>query len=455
MADNSVIRRGKIIIDLEAGKVELKAPDLDKVLRAKEESLRLSREEAEAVKQNYDDYGERLERVSQLYKQAARDNQQLVEGIARLARGIVLVSGSNKSIEELARSLAVVQGVADILIGSFKTIAALLAASPFVQAAVAIAAIAVAFDALTTSQAEADEAALKYIDTLRTIQNAEAEREDFRRRALQGSQSLAEQIAAAQSQFNRRDFDARDLADKALNDPLFQRNKEIQQASLEFASDMLKGQIGLLDEIVDKERQRTDQLKMQKDEQIEAIQNQQRLVDGAERLLKAEQDKLRSFQSQAGQLAKFEQDQLKAIRDKLKGGQDISSFEEDFLADKGGEGGRNIAEARRARRGAAAGFGDDFFSGIADAGNAAGTGGIARAAEELRKVTEELKKLTGGQGSAEAIAKLQREKDALERQYTEFYEKSAKQIKRLVDVLARVDDKIAELERANLENNRG
>lgn len=160
-------------------------------------------------------------------------------------------------------------------------------------------------------------------------------------------------------------------------------------------------------------------------------------IEAAERDLEIAKQKERTFQIQFGMLQQFEQAQLKSIADRLRAGQDINQFEEDFLREKGGEAGANIANARAGRRGAAAGA-DDVFAGIPDAMDAA-----AKSVDQLEKVLADLlAELKKGGSAIEAKARIEAERKELEAQYQDFYKQNTESIKKLADVVEQLNKKI-------------
>ena len=157
-------------------------------------------------------------------------------------------------------------------------------------------------------------------------------------------------------------------------------------------------------------------------EKIKQIEAAEKALQAAERQKQIEDEKLRTFQAQVGALSDFERDQLINIRNRLRNGEQINQFEEEFLAANGGEGGRQAADAIRARRAAAAGIGVDFWDGTEGAGAAKD---MADASDKVAKALEELAKLLGDAGSA-AAAKAQ-----YEEQIKAIREASAKEIEEL------------------------
>ena len=196
----------------------------------------------------------------------------------------------------------------------------------------------------------------------------------------------------------------------------------------------LKEQLQIREQILDKELQ-------QRDDQVQAIKNQQQLVEAAQKQVDLEERKVKAFQAQVGGLSKLQQQQLIDIRDKLRNGQDITRGEEKRLEDLGGEQGRGIADARRAKRGAAAGFDQDFFKGIEGAST-----GMDDAAKSLKEAAAALKDLTGGATAAAKIAELEAEKKALNEKHAEFITDFRKNMQELIDLMKVNSDRIAELE---------
>lgn len=528
------IREAKIVIHLEQGRVELKAPDLSKSLADQQRQVDLAKQLEEQLKRveaaqrsaasavsssggssggagsgggrglDYEarerakilkimeDEERAIARLRSSMSALGGAVNQTAEGFFRIARGAVLLGASKGSIDGLVKSLAEVQAYWDLLGGAIaiiqgvtnaqKALAAAqsayvvaLAASslatqafavvvieataalyafiaPFaivaaIVAGVIIAAVAI-WDALTTSEEEAAEAAKAYreevqkgfgenLDRIQRQIAAEEELMDIRRSQMPMDE---QQASLAGSRAGAGAF-ASGINDRASGiDPAAQ--EQALAAAKQAAMEALR--LGN-EEIALAERRRDAEIEIRQ-EKIKQIESAEKSLETAQRQLQIEQDKLRSFQAQMGALSQFEQQQLIDIRNRLRNGEQINQFEEEFLATKGGEGGRKAADSIRARRGAAAGFGVDFWDGTEGAGAAKD---MADASDKVAKALEELAKLLGDAGSA-AAAKAQ-----YEEQIKAIREASAKEIEELkkaweenFKLLELITTKLKELETA-------
>ncbi len=514
------VREGRIIIHLETGKVELKAPQLDAILKAREAELaivqRIAAEEAKmaAVRAQqaqaagmgggiggggsrggapdsgtWAAYNQHIEKAHDSQMKALRGAQQMGEGFFRLGRAAILLgASSDESFAKMIRGLAQVQAYFDLFKGTIQIVRgmnaaleAMAKAQQSVNAAqaiaksmgmgelyskasisaaafaaklgpvgVAIAAIIVAllasvaaWDAFTTSEEEAAEAAKRaaaafrefnqgQIDKLRpALDMAERLSAAYREAAdAQGKMTELERLAGAYHE-SAREFES--------EGEMYPGEGAIPH--LNFAFELYEKEIAALKEIdALKKSALQDELRL-RDAKIEQIEKQERLIDSARQQLEIEQQKLQSFQAQFGRLSAIEQQQLKDIRDKLRAGQDTTRQERDFFAQNTGERGRGVIDTIDAKDGAAAGGGADFFDGLAGAGD-----GLKDAAASLADVVKALEKLTDGTTAAEAKAKLEQEKKALEAQYADFYKKNSEAIKKLADAMNLLVRKIADIE---------
>lgn len=497
MTAMQTIREAKIVIHLEQGKVELKAPDLSKVLADQQRQIDLAKQLEEQLKRVWAaqqaisggnsgggssggggsssrlSYEEREhQKILNLMKQEEQAiarlrsamsslggaAQQAGEGFFRLARAAALLGSSNESLEQMVKNLAEVQAYWDLFAGTLAIIqavtnaqkalaaaqavyvtalgastlatqafmvalieatAALLAfLTPFIIIAAVIGAViwagVAAWDALTTSEEEAKDAAKRYaeqvqketqaaIDLLERYMKLQSELEAAQRSQM----SLSEQQASLAVSRKTAAGTAVGLMDLGNSGPAAAMKQEFE-AARQYALEANR----LANEEIALAMKRRDAEVDIRQEKIKQIESAERALEAAQRQKQIEDDKLRSFQAQVGALAEFERTQLINIRNRLRAGEQINPFEEEFLAEKGGEGGRRAADSIRAKRAADAGFGVDFWEGTAGAGAAKD---MADASEKVAKALEELAKLLGDAGSAaEAKAKYEAEIKAID-----------------------------------------
>lgn len=521
-----VVREGRVIIHLEMGKVELKAPQLDGLLKARERELALLdriRKEEEAIARirtaqssaagggggfappsigggasgggsaasvsAIDQYQQAIEKVHQSQLKAARSAMQVGEGVFRLGRAAILLgASSDESFTRMIQGLAQVQAYFDLFKGSIQIVVGLTTAlqhlanaqkainaamaigqslniaSAYSSAAVAarallgalgpvgatiaviatvVAAAAGSWDLLTTSQAEAaaqaketariqkESAESVFAGVQRQI-DREHELMDLRRLAM----TEAQKIASLQSQA------AGEAAGAGHLGSIAHTLGGGELAAQEAARNMALKSAQLQQQAIDAANQRLDAEMRVKDAMVDQIEKQERLVESARKQVQAEQEKVRQFQAQVGALSASEQARLRVIRDNLLAGKSVSRFDEELL-DRAGPQGQGVAARIRSDRAAAAGFDENFFSGIAGAGT-----GLKDASSELAKVVAALEKLTGGVSAEEAKLKLEKEKQALETQYKEFYAGAIKAIEKLIPLIEILDSRIAQLEQA-------
>jgi hypothetical protein len=384
--------------------------------------------------------------------------QQAGEGFFRFARAGVLLGESNKSLESMVKNLAQVQAYWDLFAGMLSIVQALanakkalaaaqaaytlalagstLATQAFTAAVIEATAALLAFltpfivigviigaailaaiaiwDALTVSESEAAEAAKQYteavqkgtevaIKALQEQLKLEEELESMRRSMMSDSE---QQVSLAGSRAGSAALasgllDRSSGVDPAARKQFLEAAREASMQAAKFANEEMALAMKRRDAEVD--------IRQEKIKQIEAAE---KALQTAQRQKQIEDEKLRSFQAQVGALAEFERTQLINIRNRLRAGQDINQFEEEFLAEKGGEGGRRAADSIRAKRAADAGFGVDFWEGTAGAGAAKD---MADASDKVAKALEELAKLLGDANSgAAAKAKYEAEIKAID-----------------------------------------
>lgn len=525
------IREAKIVIHLEQGRMELRAPDLSKMLADQQKQIDNAKQLEEQLK--------RVEAAQRAASSAGsgggsssggggggggtheeRDRQKILdimeqeeqaltrlrssmaalagaaasagEGFFRLARAAALLGASDESLQQIIKSLAQVQAYWDLFAGSLKIIQAVtmaqkalaaaqasyvaaLAAStlatqvftvalvealaalvaflaPFVIiaaiiGAAIIAAIAV-WDALTESEEEATEAAKAHAEA---VQAATQKTLD----AIQSQIAMEQELNKLRRE--RMEYDAMqaslrgdrgDLTGRAgsLYDQAIAGDPAAEKQRLEAAKELAMQAAALDNEaLAAAMKQRDAQVDITR-EKINQIEASEKALATAQRQLQIEEDKLRSFQAQVGALSEFERDQLINIRNRLRAGEQINQFEEEFLASKGGEGGRKAADSIRARRGAAAGFGVDFWDGTEGSGAAKD---MADASEKVAEALKELAKLLGDAGSAaEAKARYEAEIKEFQRVAEEFAKQNGAMHDANVKLLELIINRLKELEQA-------
>lgn len=518
---SDVIRHATVIVDLVQGKAELKAPDMGPVINARQKELELINQ-IEAGQRRLIDLQNQLLNppggaapgapggggggspaipAPEAVDEAAEAQQRLAaalretgEGVLRLSRGFVLLSGaSDETLETMVKSLAVVQGLHDLYSGSEKIVrnlaeaekalaaaqalqtaatvggtaaagaataatasyttatlalaaaqrAATVVLNPVTLAIAALAAVVMtaveAYDYFTTSADEAREAVLAQAQAVDILTAAfdkqlaiERQITDLQRTTM----SDAEKRASLDKQYFQGIGDASFDIDMARG-----KSPEAEKVARESAARQYAEAAAALKQRDQLERNILDNQKQQADNQIEAIKRQEQLVEAAQRQVDAEKQKADAMQSQIGRLSTLQQSQLKALRDKLLAGGDLSRGEEKRLDELGGEQGRAIVDARARKRAEAAGFGPDFFKGIEGAST-----GMDSAAQKLKEAAEALKALTSGATAAAKIAEIEAEKQKLEKGMTEFRKALQDQIDATAKLMQENATRLHELE---------
>lgn len=510
---SDVIRRGTIIIDLQQGKVELKPPDMGPVLKAREQELRLidqlevntrnlwalqeeaARAQAQnAAQQQQQNRSDAIEQEAAAQRQLAAAYREAGEGVMRVARGFVLLTGaSGESLQKMVKGLAIVQGAFDLFAGSQKIIdnlakaeealaaaqaaqtavtttntvatvantaakaslstASLAAAAgtralaavtnPVTLAIAALVAVVMAavegWDYFTTSAAEAREATLAEAEATRILTDAMG-------RQLETTRQLADlrRTTMTDDEKRRSLIDQQDrsvAAGKVQVDFASGQGAEGELAARNFAAGQYSAAAAALKERDAMEKSILDTQLKQRDAQIDAIEAQQKLVESAEKQLDIERQKSDQQLAQIGRLSENQQRQLKELRDKLLNGDDLTRGQEKRLEDLGGEAGRGIVDARAKRRAEAAGFGPDFFKGIEGAST-----GMDDAAKALKEAAEALKAITGGATAAAKVAELEADKKKLEAAFADYRKSLAAEIEGLIAVAQANAERIHELE---------
>jgi hypothetical protein len=417
---------------------------------------------------------------------------QAGEGFFRLARAGVLLGAGNESLEKMVKNLAEVQAYWDVLSGLISIVQAMtnaqkaLAAAqgsyilalnasslatqaftvvvieaaaalltllaPLVVIGVVIAAViwagVAAWDAITESEEEAAESAKQYaeavqagvqksIDAINNQLEMERELEAIKRKGMTLDQ---QQISLAGSRAGSSEF-ARSMALRSGTvDPASQKQfLEAAHAAALAAANFAEEELAL----ALKRRDAEIEIRQEKIKQIESAE---KALATAQRQQQIEEEKLRTFQAQFGALNQFEQQQLVDIRDRLRRGEELNPFEEDFLATKGGEGGRRAADDIRQKRGAAAGAGLDFWEGTAGAG---AVKDMADASDKVAKALEDLAKLLGSANSAaEAKARYEAEIKSINEAHAKEIEAIKGASDQNIKLLELIVERLKELEQA-------
>ncbi len=519
---SEVLRRGVIVIDLIGGKVEIPAPNIGPVLKARQEELKLVDQltvatlkaleaQDKLTKAAADDAAARaFQQQAQSQDKAAQSSQQLSaayqnigSGVFRLARATVLLGAdSDESFQKMIRGLAYVQAGFDLFKGTTQIVKGLAAAETAMAAATAAETVATvantgahaanaaakttstaaslasagaakvvaaatnpvtlaivgltavimtgveAWDYFTESAKEAAEAQERYAAMTEKIASSIQKEVELSREVAamrrEGMDPAAQADAmGASGAMARGGGEANVAIAKALgaSNPATEKQfREGARGDFQNSLNDLKAERDLRKQILDSEIS-------SRDETIRKIEQQEKLVQSAQKQLDLEKEKVKAFQAQIGSLTKLEQDRLVDIRDKLKAGKSLSRFEEKQLAEDGGDQGRGIVDAIRAKRGEAAGFDKDFFKGIEGAAT-----GVDDAAKALKEVAEALKAITGNATPAAKIAELEKEKAALNTQYQEFLKGFKEAITTLTALVAENNKRLAELEAAAAAN---
>lgn len=516
---SDVIRHGTIVVDLVQGKVELKPPDMAPVLAARQKEVELINQ-IEAGQRRLVDLQnemlksrgggtapagggaavpgmpepEKVDRAAKAQRDLASAYREAGEGVMRVARGFVLLSGaSEESLQRMVQGLAVVQGAYDLFAGSQKIVqnlakaeAALAAAQAATTAATttntaatvantaatsglsaatlgaaaakqalaavmnpvtlglvalgaAVMAVAEAWDYFTTSAEEARNAALAQAEATKILTNAMAGQLAAERQIAE-LRRMTMSDAEKRASLDREAINAR--ASGGLEIELASgKSPEAELAARNFASQQYAAAASALKERDSLEKSILDTQRTQKDNAIEAIKRQDQLVQAAQRQLDIEKQKADQQQAQIGRLTTLQQNQLRSLRDKLLRGEDLSRGEEKRLDELGGEQGRAIVDARARKRAEAAGFGQDFFKGIEGAST-----GMDDAAKKLKEAAEALKAITQGATAAAKIAEIEADKKKLESSFAEYRKAMQAQIDETIKMMQANAERIHELE---------
>ena len=431
--------------------------------------------------------------------EAVKNYSKVADGVFRLTRAAVLLgSSSDESFKKMIQGLAMVQGGFDLFKGTQQIVQALEKAQTALAKATAAAAAAQALETSAQVAGAAASAAL----TAKTVALIAAKKvlaavtnpvvlaitflvgvigtavsaydkltisaEEQKKINDEVTASVERHIAALERQADRQDEIAK-LRQSTMTDAqraasLFGRRADIgnieqgsqdaqhtsgpgQKAALEFNSRLARRNAADLQEAKQLKAQILQEEIKSRDEQIRAIQNQQQLVRDAQKHLDIEKEKVRQFSAQAAGLSDLEKQQLRGFRDRLRGGGNLTRAEEDQFARIGGEQAEGIVTFRRAKRGAAEGFDENFFKGIEGAST-----GLKDASDALDEVVAALKKLVGESTAPAKIAELERQKAALTKSFEDFAKLYNKEINRLINVLEANGEKIRQLEQAALRN---
>lgn len=493
------IKTGTIVINLKSGTVDLKAPDIGPILKAREKEAELTKqiekETQNVIKAENARYqaSERMER--QIFSAESRQIAAMREigtGAFQLTRAFVLLGvDGDESLAKLILGLTRVQAAFDVfkgmtaIVDGFRkaidaaalaniqlavaegraataaeaaalgygatagALGAVLAGLAKTAAAVAIVISVVmlattAWDLFTESEEEAAEKAKLIADTIEKVTQAmgkwaQAERElaALRRLTMTDAEKVIDLSASGRG--------TRTLMNDVRG--IMQAGGPEQEALLGLKKSDALGRIADINEEIALQRKITDEKIKQINAQEDLIKKAESALELAKKQAVIEREKLTSAQAIFGAASRFEQEQLKRIRDRLRAGQNITQFEEEQVIKFGGDEGANIIRLRRAKSGLAAGRTDDFFAGIEGAST-----GLKDSATAIERAAELLKKAADGLTGAEAFAKLEADKVALEKQYKEFYSGAAAALKQLTDVISVIIAQIKELQDAALRH---
>lgn len=493
----TAIREAREELDsFQAGLEKLKWESWERGVRVIEATAQAQRDAAQTAEQGAAAQEAANQRVAAASRQAQQGIMQAGEGFFRLSRAAVLLGASSdesfgKMIQGLARMQAywdLFKGTAQIIGGLNKALVALQMAqaaaattstaaaggmtlyaraaavataantalvatfgvllAPLVALAVVVTALAAAYDALTTSEAEAAEAARKH-------SQEEASRIDLHQRHADQLREIEQMRREQMDPAQRRDA-AMGAADNDLRSAQYRSqrpdggpdNRERALANLRGAMTDAQAALAGYKEVLEAERTRVALAREIAQAKIEEIEAQEKIIANAERALAIEEQKRDAFNAQFGAMNQFEQAETKRIADKIRAKQQLEAWEEEFAATHGGA--NSIAEIRAAR-GAAAG-GGDVWAGTADAHKVTESQDALKS--EMAKLTEAIKDLTkkqGAEGAAEAKNKYRAEIKALEEDFEKFTKMIGDKISATLDTMELIAARIRLIE-TNIQN---
>jgi hypothetical protein len=478
-----VINRGKIVIDLVAGKVELPVPDYGAYQRGQAEAAKATeqhtksqeaqRKSVEALNAQYraqvtalNEVGRRAfndakgddkwkaglqamtdarnqqaaaaeterrarQRAAQ---QALQDQRAIGESLDRMANGFMKVSRAavllgftqDESLQKLVKNLALAQAGFDLFDGSRKIVQGLTEA--MAQAArngtSLVQVIGRGNIALAAMAAAAAAAAVAY-----QLLNAEREKQ------LKNAGDSASGVMAIRN-FMRSMDNPEEKARRAQRD---------MDSSLNMASRGgpmigvdLRRAVGAAEKLLEAEKEITADAQKRLNLQREAIEKGQAQLDLAKQRLNAERQLVRTVEASFSKLSEFEQKRLQSAAKRLREGGDINEYERG-LFEKAGEGG--IADVSRAREGRREGS-QEFLNSVKglEGATTGTTGSMNSLNEQVEKLEKSLSKITGGADTASALAAIEQQSKDITQSFDDFQ-------KKLIALLKKANDKYTELAR--------
>lgn len=403
----TIINRGKIIIDIEAGAINIPVPKFDEVLPKQAEMTRATDAQARATEsaKRAEEEAEKariraIEAGVRNHREANERLQQMSEGFLKLSRSAVLLGFSqSESLQDLLKNLALVQAGFDALDGSRKVITSL--SETMAKSAktgqtlfqvigsgnIAMAAGAAAVTLLAAAWASARREEEAYQAQLRQANSAKASLRDA---------SMSELLPSERIAILERD---RTKLPGIVGTPdEVEKNAEAYRRVEEQLLAAHRAELQLADQA--------------KGKQIEAIRGEQQRLELAQQRLRTEQNAVRAYEAAYSQLNKFEQGQVKAAFDKLRKGGSLSEYER-RLVERTGQSG--IVEFDRAREGRAEGANaEQDLRGLQGA-TVGVSGSMQDFAKEVQRATEALTKLTSDREASTAIAELEQQRQEIER----------------------------------------
>lgn len=412
------------------------------------------------------------DKIAQANLQILNASKQAGEGVLLMTRGLVLLGGSGTdALQKLLQGLALMQGALDVYKGAASILANLAQAQRAVAAATEAATVATAANtAATAANATAKGAAatatgamaagtvslgaasllttpilvgvasaisaallpLALVATMiaavtyayRQLAAAAELAKEKERDFAAGQQSYIDDLAASS---RARIDSARQRAegiggftsdaDRAARQAALQsrvglNTERIDDTSggIEFRRDAASKALDQSVEIAKLQEQRVqaaeENLRIAEQTnqvELDAIRNADTRLQRAQEQLEVENARVRSMRAQLGTLDELEQAELRALAAKVQGGKELSNAELERLQQLGGGRVSEFVEGQFAERGA--GLDQELE-------NVFGGDEQDKLTQEVTKANEALAKLTDGLSAAEAIAKLEAERDA-------------------------------------------
>ncbi|WP_428305589.1 hypothetical protein [Lacipirellula sp.] len=473
----------------DKGLANLKTESWDRGLRVMEMRKEAEQAAADAAAASAAAQEEAAQRVTAAQEAMANGAKMAGEGIFRIARAAVLLGASSSaSLDAMVKGLARVQAVFDLFKGRMQIIKGVTTAIEAMRAAQLAAAVAAG--TMTAAEAAATTATLTFAGAITVLKAAispvsviltaiaaallyvahawnsarEAEKEAQEasvKAAKEREDAMNKGVDALTDRVNREReiaailFDQMSLEEKRA---AVAKSQQDAEDGLNRAKTIVKEGLfeGAQDKAVEMERQKSlDALQRQRDLQAseekqlntrkELLSDQLKALDAAEKELRVAKEKEATFQTQFGRLRSFEQERIRRIADDIRAGKDISQFDEDYLREKGGDRGENIANARAKRRGIASGA-NDVFAGIPDAMDTA-----SKSVDQLEKALADLlAELKKGGTAIEARARIEAEKKELQKQQEDLYKAMAESAKKQAELLQEFSGILTEISQALL-----